>query len=290
MNGIEKNVAVVFEDAAEYEYAIGRERRLPNAKDFYVVLKDDSFGIPPNVDLAPDEIRNSILQKSPEPFSTWMRINGNDWQCVKCVKASDDRDNAAREIESVFDDVFRMSFTERLHHLHYVLEALGCKRTRIVSSESRSESSEDAFKQGAGIKVRHPTADVAVNEKSEKDDGSRYKTIIRQELCQEFSQHDKFDPGKVEPILRQYGFGNDPVLKGILDAEKLGRKGPAAHVRYSFSGEFVSDITSKIAAALKVSAKVSKVPVGGEFDGSLDKCCRQHQEIFQSFCIEIDNA
>lgn len=278
MNVNEKNVAVVFEDAAEYENAARRERLLPEKNGPYTVLIDNSLGVPDGAVMAPEPVRDLLLSKSAESCSTWMRIQADDWECIKATGRAQD-----------FDDIFKTSFTIRLQHLHYVLEALGCRKTTLESSERKTSSTHKSVDIDTKVSGAHPTVDFKASEKASEEVENKYHAIVKQTLCQEFEQHDEVDVEQAWKIMQKYGFENDHVLRGILDAAKLGRKGPPKVLNYTFSGEFIGDISKRVTSALKVSAGLKKVSLGVDMDNDIELSRKKHEEIIQTLSIKIEN-
>lgn len=278
MKAVDDNVVVVFEDAAAWECAVEREDLLKGTNP-YVILKDDSLGVPEEAARVPVEIRQKIMMESPEPFSTWMRVNGNEWKCVKY----------SSNVDGIVDAVFASNFQTRVQQLQYVLVALGCKRIELSSSEIRARERDRELVHMGKVAGKHPAGELSVEESFLQNRGEEYKTIIRQNLCVEYPQCDEFDRQNAEQIIEKYGFSGNCVLKQILDARNLGRTGPAKHIRYNFTGEFIGTNKSAVSAAVKVSAAIQKLPVEADLDAKLEKRFNEHLSVIQTLSIEIDN-
>ncbi len=277
MEKANRNVVVVFKDAADYENRVIRQQAFKDViTPPYAIIASDEFGpAPSSAILAPDEVRAAILKQSPAPFSTWLKTDDGNWVAVSPTKA-----------EKLYS-LYKSDFLDHARKLAYLLQALGVRKFELMSRESSGDSSDDKQKGSLKTEVNMPQAAVDCTATLSKDEKNELKRELSQIFKAEYSAENIPDFEYVSQLMETYGFEKDMVLLSIRDVHKHGRE--LKHYEYTFKEDFTSEIESKIDSALEVSCKVSKLPVDVTVKADYESLKTAHKTTCRTLTISIDN-
>lgn len=281
MSDINKDVVVVFQDAADYDASIirnGAFRNLP--KDPYVVICRDTYGGVDASNLAPSEIRAKILDKNPESYSTWMCVH-DDWVCV-C-------DNRESTME-LFDKVFRSDFFDKVDSLMLIVQALGFRKITMAATETREDGKRFENSVSGNAESNIPFGRFKAQGSYDSTRKNSLKLELEKRIHKEFRKHEDFDREKVTALMRRYGFEGDKQLIALRD-ELLYRQEPCKNFSYSFQGEFFGDTESRVEAAAKIAAgvKICGKKVAGEIGAEIKRQAQEMKKFVQSLTVVLEN-